>query len=111
MGAGPVQTGQTAVEARKQNTPRNHKGFLNRRFKRVFAYFCRGAKVGEESGGEKPPGRFEKNPPFAAGGGEEKRPLKSIVLYFTAEAEDCQGKDENYRQKSVKQEPLRRKGK
>lgn len=26
------------------------------RFERVFAYFCRVAKVGEESGGEKPPG-------------------------------------------------------
>ena len=87
------------------------KGFLNRRFKRVFAYFWRGPKVGAESGAAQVPGRFEKNPPFAAGGGEEKRPLKSIVLYFTAEAEDCQGKDENYRQKSVKQEPFQRKGK
>ena len=26
---------------RKTNNPRNHKGVLNRRFKRVFAYFCR----------------------------------------------------------------------
>ena len=36
---------------RKTKHPRNHKGFLNRRFKRVFAYFCRGAKVGAGSGG------------------------------------------------------------
>ena len=66
MGAGPVQTGQTAVEAQKQNTPRNHKGFLNRRFKHVFAYFWRAPKVGAESGAAQVPGRFEKNPPFAA---------------------------------------------
>ena len=71
MGAGPVQTGRTAVEAQKQITPRNNEGFLNRRFKRVFAYFCRGAKVGAESGGAQPPGQFEKNLPFAAEGGEE----------------------------------------
>ena len=42
------------------------KGFLNRRFKRVFAYFCRAAKVGAESGAAQVPGRFEKNVPFAA---------------------------------------------
>ena len=38
-----------------KNNPRN-KGFLNRRFKRVFAYFCLAAKVGAESGGAQPPG-------------------------------------------------------
>ena len=36
------------------------KGFLNRRFKRVFAYFCRVAKVGAESGAAQAPGyRYE----------------------------------------------------
>ena len=37
-------------------TCRPVKGVLNRRFKRVFGYFCRVAKVPEESGGEKLPG-------------------------------------------------------
>ncbi len=31
-------------------------GVLNRRFKRVFAYFCRAAKVGAESGAAQVPG-------------------------------------------------------
>ena len=66
MGAGPVQTGRTAVEPQKQNTPVINKGFLNRRFKHAFAYFSRGRKVGAESGAAQVPGRFEKNPPFAA---------------------------------------------
>jgi len=46
---------------------------LNRRFKRVFAYFCRAAKVGAESGAAQVPGRFEKNVPFARGAREEKQ--------------------------------------
>ena len=36
---------------RSRRTGGSEKGFLNRRFKRVFAYFCRGAKVGPGSGG------------------------------------------------------------
>ena len=36
------------------------KGSLDRRSKRVFAYFCLAAKVGAGSGGAEPPGRFEK---------------------------------------------------
>ena len=72
MGAGPLQTGQSAVEAQKQNTSRNNKGFLNRRFKHVFAYFWRGPKVGAESGAAQVPGQFEKQLPFAAGGGEDQ---------------------------------------
>jgi len=45
---------------------------LNRRFKRVFAYFWREPKVGAESGAAQVPGRFEKNSPFAAKGGEDE---------------------------------------
>jgi hypothetical protein len=82
MGAGPVQARQTAVEAQKQNTPRNHKGFLNRRFKRAFGYFCRGAKVPEESGGEKPPGRFEKNLPRAAAQQRQRKRQKNETFFF-----------------------------
>ena len=61
------------MEAQKQNTPVINKEFLNRRFKHVFAYSWCGPKVGEESGGEKPPGRFKKNLSFAPGGREEEK--------------------------------------
>ncbi len=62
MGAGPVQTVQTAVEAQNKIPLVINKGFLNRRFKRVFAYFCRGAKVGAESGAAQVPGlRIERS--------------------------------------------------
>ena len=57
-------------------------GVLNRRFKRVFAYFWRGPKVGAESGAAQVPGQFEKNLPFAAEGGEEKKILKSIGVFI-----------------------------
>ena len=56
----------------KPKHPRNHKGFLNRRFKRVFAYFCRGAKVGAESGAAQVPGRFEKKFPPRPKGAEKE---------------------------------------
>ena len=74
--ASPVkQTRRTALYPpyrAKARTRLPVKGFLDRRSKRVFGYFCRAAKVPEESGGEKPPGQFEKNLPFAPEGREEK---------------------------------------
>ena len=55
-------------------------GFLNRRFKRVFGYFCRGAKVPEGSGGEKPPGyHIDTAPPRPAGGGKIDFPVLSKI--------------------------------
>ena len=42
------------------------KGFLNRRFKRVFGYFCRAAKVTAGSGGAEPPGLVKKREAEAA---------------------------------------------
>ena len=63
------------MEAQKQNTPVINKEFLNRRFKHVFAYSWCGPKVGEESGGEKPPGRFKKEFPLAPVGRERKSAL------------------------------------
>ena len=39
------------------------KGVLNRRFKRVFGFFCRPTKEPEESGGEKPPGQVKNQLP------------------------------------------------
>ena len=59
---------------------------MNRRFKRVFAYFCRAAKVGAESGAAQVPGRFEKLLPFAAGGGEENYPARISNLITPARA-------------------------
>ena len=45
------------------------KGFSNRRFERVFGYFCRAAKVPEGSGGEKPSGyQIETTPPLRRNG-------------------------------------------
>ena len=43
---------------------------------------CRAAKVGAESGAAQVPGQFEKNLPFAAEGGEEKKILKSIGVFI-----------------------------
>ena len=53
-----------AEVAAEQAAPR--KGFLNRRFKRVFAYFCRGAKVGAGRPGPRRPRAIEKNQAEAA---------------------------------------------
>ena len=47
------------------------KGFLNRRFKRVFAYFCRAAKVGQGSGGGQPTGYQRETIPRRAERGKE----------------------------------------
>ena len=50
---------------RTRRTGGAEKGVQNRRFWRVFGYFCRAAKVPEESGGEEPPGqRKETTPPM-----------------------------------------------
>ena len=57
--------------AAEQAAPR--KGFLNRRFKRVFGYFCRGAKVTAGSGAAEAPGyRIETTTPRAGGAAEER---------------------------------------
>ena len=52
-GPEPAKDGQTTGKAKNQSSPykvsasgRYPKGFLNRRFKRVFAFFCRGTKEG-----------------------------------------------------------------
>ena len=69
---------------------------MNRRFKRVFAYFCRAAKVGrrpgagarsfqEEEKRSRPAGPQMKFP-FAAGGGEENYPARISNLITPARA-------------------------
>ena len=45
---------------------------MNRRFKRVFAYFWRGPKVGAEPGAAQVPGRFEKKFPPRPKGAEKE---------------------------------------
>ena len=49
------------------------KGFLNRRFKRVFAYFCRGAKVGRRPGAEARKPIREESPVRRPQGGEDRK--------------------------------------
>ena len=48
------------------------KGFLNRRFKRVFANFCRAAKVGQGSGGGQPTGYQQETTCLAATAAKKK---------------------------------------
>ena len=53
-----VGSGRTDYrKSAKINSPVLNEGFLNRRFKRVFAFFCRAAKEGAGSGAAEAAGR------------------------------------------------------